>query len=438
VFLLWSLSACTCGPEADDPFVAAASHGDLSEVKESLKVHGDVERRNPVGVIALIAAARSGRTDVVDFLLGEGADVNARDYYDKTALEGAAAEVYWQVLVFVLAGLCQLLGVRDQIPAPDDVERRELASLLQPTDQDRRQSLSEIGKLFETHRSAVKLWQEAIYQLLDGKDPESVLSRLEAQAQRSPHFYDNYTRWLLSDFWRKTRGELIITAVGYGCTNENVLAGIDSLRQEPSADEDAARYSIDAKSLALILQADYSGAAKLMVGESRVFFEEEEKKIAAALGRLEQSPKDLGQRLELAESLISFARTGRFTVGFTSYCWDLWGEASSPEQRVTALSLLGRIYGRDEDQGMARMLYSAGMRLSSEMSAVDPDRQALLLERMANAECGAANYLVAASLYQKATEVSRDKSIWGTSRFNRGALLRKAGYGRAARKFCRD
>jgi hypothetical protein len=158
-----------------------------------------------------------------------------------------------------------------------------------------------------------------------------------------------------------------------------VLAGIDSLRLQPSTEEDAARYSKDAKSLALILRTDYSGAAKLMSGESRVFFEEEEKKIAAALSRLEQSPGDLGQRLELAESLISFARTGRFTVGFTSYCWDLWGEASTPEQRVAALSLLGRIYERDEDQETARILYSAGMRLSSEMSTVDPDRQALLL-----------------------------------------------------------
>jgi hypothetical protein len=46
---------------------------------------------------------------------------------------------------------------------------------------------------------------------------------------------------------------------------------------------------------------------------------------------------------------------------------------------------------------------AGGVRLSSEMSAVDPDRQALLLERMANAECSADSYLVAASLYQKAT-----------------------------------
>jgi hypothetical protein len=50
---------------------------------------------------------------------------------------------------------------------------------------------------------------------------------------------------------------------------------------------------------------------------------------------------------------------------------------------------------------------AGGVRLSSEMSAVDPDRQALLLERMANAECSADNYLVAASLHQKATDSKR-------------------------------
>src|SRR5262249_25508508 len=133
----------------------------------------------------------------------------------------------------------------------------------------------------------------------------------------------------------------------------------------------------------------------------------------------------------LAKFLISFARTGRFRVGVTSYCWDLWSEASSPEQRVAALSLLGRIYDHGEDRGTARMLYSAGLRLSSEQSTPDPDRQALLLERMADVECGF-NYLLAASLYQKAAERTRDKSLWGTSMFNRGALLQKAGYGRAA------
>src|SRR6266542_1868883 len=44
------------------------------------------------------------------------------------------------------------------------------------------------------------------------------------------------------------------------------------------------------------------------------------------------------------------------------------------------------------------------------------------------------SYLVATSLYQKAAEGARDKSVWGTSKFNQGALLREAGYGRAAAK----
>lgn len=42
----------------------------------------------------------------------------------------------WQALVFVLAGLCHLIGVGARVSAPADAERLELASLLQPTDQE--------------------------------------------------------------------------------------------------------------------------------------------------------------------------------------------------------------------------------------------------------------------------------------------------------------
>jgi tetratricopeptide (TPR) repeat protein len=340
----------------------------------------------------------------------------------------------WQSLVFALAGLCHLIGSGTQAPALADSESREVASLLQPTDYNKQQSLSEVNKLFETHRMAVQLWQGAIYQILDGMDPESVLSKLEAQAPRSPKFYDNYTRWLLTDFWRKSHGELLITATGYGCVSENVLAGIDALGQEPAVEKEAARYRDDAKSLALILLANYPDAAKSMSAESTIFSEKEAKKITASLSRLKQSPSDFERRLELAESLVSFARTGRFTVGYTSYCWDLWNEASTLEQRVSVMSLLGHIYERDEDPETTRMLYSAGVRLSSSLTNIDPNLEALLITGVAKVESKAAKHLVAASLYQKAGEITQDKKLWGISAFNQGSLLRKAGYGQAAAK----
>ncbi|HEV2664560.1 MAG TPA: hypothetical protein VG324_06600, partial [Blastocatellia bacterium] len=229
-------------------------------------------------------------------------------------------------------------------------------------------------------------------------------------------------------------GELLITAAGYGCTNENVLAGIDSLSQEPSAEKEAARDSDDAKILAFILRANYPDAARLMSAESTIFSEQEAKKITAALSHLQQSPRDFERRLELAESLVSFARTGRFTVGYTSYCWDLWNEASTLEQRVSVLALLGRIYERDEDPETTRVLYSAGLRLSSSLPAIDPNRQALLITGVAKVESNAAKHLVAVALYQKAGEITQDKRLWGISAFNQGALLREAGYGQAAAK----
>lgn len=339
----------------------------------------------------------------------------------------------WQSLVFVLAGLCFLFGLGAQVPLLSDSERREITSLLHPTDNDRQQSLSEVGKLIGTHRRAVQLWQEAIYHLLAGRNSESVLSNLEAQASRAPKFYDKYTRWLLTDLWRKSRGELIITAAGYGCTNEIVLAEIGSLRQELSAEKEAARYSYDAESLALILQANYSGAARSMSSGPTVFIEPEEmSSIKATLSRLEQAPTDFERRLELAESLFGFAGSGRFTVGYTSYCWNLWDEASTLDRRVSVLHLLGRIYDRDDDVETTRMLYSAAARLAFGSPAMDPNRLALLIAGVADAERKSSRYLLAASLYQEVAGRTRDIGIWGTSTFNHGSLLREAGYGRAA------
>jgi hypothetical protein len=340
----------------------------------------------------------------------------------------------WQTLVFALAGLCHLIGLGTKVPALADSEKREIASLLQPTDYDQQQSLSDVNNLFGTHQRAVQLWQEAINELLDGKNPDSVLPKLEAQAPRSPKFYDSYSRWLLTDFWRKSRGELLITAAGYGCTTESVMAGIDALRQEPSIEKEAARYSDDAKSLVFILRANYPDAAKSMSAESTIFTEQEAKKITAALSHLERPPSDFERRLELAESLVSFARTGRFTVGYTNYCWDLWNQASTVEQRASVIYLLGRIYERDNDIETARMFYSAGVRLSFGLSTIDPNRQAMLIAGVANTERNAAKHFVAAALYQKAGEITQDKSLWGTTTFNQGALLQEAGYGQAAAK----
>jgi tetratricopeptide (TPR) repeat protein len=325
----------------------------------------------------------------------------------------------WQALVLILAGLCYLIGAGTQVPVLSDAEQRYLESLVLPTNDEQQQSLSEVNNLLGTHQKAVQLWQEAIYQLLDGRDAESVLSKLKAEAPRTPKFYDNYTRWLLTEFWRKTRGELIITAAGYGCTNENILSGIESLRQEPITEKEAAKKSHDAKSLALILQSDFTGAAKSISAESGVLLDKEQQAIASALSQLEKAPGDFKRRLELAESLIGFARTGQFTVGYASYCWNLWAEANTIEQRAAVLSLLGHIYERDEHFESSRLLYSAGVRLSSGASTVATELQALLLERAANAEREASRYLVAASLYQKAAEISRDRRIYGTSQFNR-------------------
>jgi ankyrin repeat protein len=57
---------------SDDPLVAASRRGDLREMKERLQLGDTVDRRNPIGETALMAATGSGHTAVVDFLLEKG------------------------------------------------------------------------------------------------------------------------------------------------------------------------------------------------------------------------------------------------------------------------------------------------------------------------------------------------------------------------------
>ena len=70
-------------------FVAAARRGDLSVVKLFVQAGMDIEVTNNDRWTALHAAAESEHLEVVEFLVGAGADVNARDGRGRTPRRGA-------------------------------------------------------------------------------------------------------------------------------------------------------------------------------------------------------------------------------------------------------------------------------------------------------------------------------------------------------------
>jgi hypothetical protein len=66
------------GKEADpDAFYDAAREGDIERVQDFLTVGMSSDTRSTIGVPVIVGAVRSGSVEVVQFLVNEGADVNA-------------------------------------------------------------------------------------------------------------------------------------------------------------------------------------------------------------------------------------------------------------------------------------------------------------------------------------------------------------------------
>ena len=75
---------------------------DYSEVVKVLLNYVDVNAKNPAKRTALILAAKNGNEETTKVLLEAGADVNAVDYFEWTALINAADDGYYSRVVKVL------------------------------------------------------------------------------------------------------------------------------------------------------------------------------------------------------------------------------------------------------------------------------------------------------------------------------------------------
>lgn len=78
--VLCAIAIAACSPQKTNDFVWAASNGDLPRVKEMVSQKTNVNARAfDDGQTALIAAARGGKQNVVEFLVANGADINLKD-----------------------------------------------------------------------------------------------------------------------------------------------------------------------------------------------------------------------------------------------------------------------------------------------------------------------------------------------------------------------
>ena len=79
-----------CATTGNTPLMSAASNGDINAVKRLLNEGADVNAKNSDNWTALTKAARDGNTEIVKLLIEKGADVHAKAYKGYSALMVAA------------------------------------------------------------------------------------------------------------------------------------------------------------------------------------------------------------------------------------------------------------------------------------------------------------------------------------------------------------
>ncbi len=86
-----------------DDLIQLAEEGDLAAIKQAISTGADIVKTGPAGILPLHAAARHGKSEVVQFLLEAGTPIDARDEDGWTPLLFATSEGHLEVFKILQA-----------------------------------------------------------------------------------------------------------------------------------------------------------------------------------------------------------------------------------------------------------------------------------------------------------------------------------------------
>ncbi len=103
VGLMASVARAGTSPSADQRLIAAATRGDVVEVKQLLAGGASVQARDEHGWTALMAATHANQVEAAKVLIAAGSDVNAKDNLQDSPYLYAGAEGRLEILRLTLA-----------------------------------------------------------------------------------------------------------------------------------------------------------------------------------------------------------------------------------------------------------------------------------------------------------------------------------------------
>jgi hypothetical protein len=107
--LLWGFMTCAAliargeNSDVDRQMIAAATHGDLTAVKDLLAHGANVQAQDDYGWTALMAATHANEVQVAKVLIAAGSDVNAKDKLQDSPYLYAGAQGRLEILRLTLA-----------------------------------------------------------------------------------------------------------------------------------------------------------------------------------------------------------------------------------------------------------------------------------------------------------------------------------------------
>ena len=119
MFYLFLVFFVLTAPAAAEEIHEAVQQGDLAKVKKLLENNPDLlEAKSENEKTPLHFAAQIGNKEIVEFLIGKGADVNAKNIAHETPLHYAAALKHKEVVDFLIARGAQLDSITSDGSTP--------------------------------------------------------------------------------------------------------------------------------------------------------------------------------------------------------------------------------------------------------------------------------------------------------------------------------
>ncbi|HZS44284.1 MAG TPA: hypothetical protein VFC63_04230 [Blastocatellia bacterium] len=222
---------------------------------------------------------------------------------------------------------------------------------------------------------------------------------------------------------------MLVTALGYGNTDENVIAELQaklSTKTEVSPESERIYFL----TMAFLNEHRYQDALNTVIDYNRTRSYENIsiEKLVIDLRALRDSPQDFETNIEITRGELSYVPHWGGHEAFLEFCWQLWPKADTADKKHKLLESITEGYEAGADRDIASQVCDAAARITGEANGVHVTNQGYFLSEVAQSEAESGSKMLARELYKELCARFPSDLNWGVYKYNYGLLLEQTGY----------